>query len=406
MTPLEEAHEKQMKKNVKQTTPFDNAQEEIDFNENDFPNIDENENENIPSINEDTNQNEETEKQTQSSVSDNQSGMTKLEKMRAKFAASKRKSAEKNKGVAIYDEETEAKLTEYFGGLLPEVTEHQAYLTKVVPFEMNADTPDNFSDLVGKRVTLIFAMKNPNNGKIQDGYKINLSYLKITKETRPEKDPANWEFEEPENEHEKMNFISHLVFGKYGVKKFEDLVKLNQIITPQKPLPFTAFSYMMVTKFQDSTRTKINYQLTNHGASYIVADKPNQELVQFCAENNGSLPAKVFAIKNNENFRRYEVYLTAKDRNGKEHVYCQKFTYARTKNDEGRKIGYKRANTLPPDYSKLVEVEQTITDKLRIMKEDWGEINKFNAVEVNISAYKTPLTDSNGNAVYAIEILS
>lgn len=397
MTKLEDVHNKIMSETTKGVSPFE---------QEDLPQIDEEKEETVVQ--------ETAEKQnfSQTNIDRSQTSDTSndeeddfIKRLQQKRKQNVEKEQSQNVVQPLYDDETEEKLTSMFGVLLPNARKHEATLTKVVPFEPTKDTPVSFDFLVGKRVTLVFSMINPNNNKVETGYHLNLSYATVTKETQQET-ATNWEFEVVEGAKEKVDFLAQLIFGKYGVKSFEDLIKLNQIIEQGHEIKFDVFSHNISNVYNGITTTKIVYTLTNHGRSFLQAETVPDSMAEFCLEQGGTLPAKIFKIQNNESFRRFELYLLVKDAQGKEHTYCKKYSYARKTDEKGRNIGYKQANTLPPDYALKAERIETIMDKLVIDQSDWNKISKIHPLPVNISITKTTLRNKKtGETINAIEII-
>lgn len=301
--------------------------------------------------------------------------------------------------------EQESKMTEYFGEVNKSFHQSDAILEAVVPFKADPQGQNYESQRVreGHCYLLRFKSINPYTNSWEPGFRLMVQTATITKESRG---TNNLEYEIKPETIEKMNYLINLVFGKYGITKFDDLPKMNVLVNQNKEIKFKVYWREQTINQQ----AKVIYSLTNHSqANFIQTEKVDSTLAMLVnrygkLSNDGIArlyPAKIVMLRDNINFRRFELALEVVFPNGQKHYYGKTFNYNQQTDNQGRKIvDFHEFSKFPPDMVQKQNQIVKLKNITRIDYKDFNIISQRNFIPVNFTVRTSNLKRNGQNVLY------
>lgn len=332
-----------------------------------------------------------------------------IQKAREKYKEEQLNNLDKDYNTGFTPEQ-EQKLTEYFGEVNKSFHQSGAILEAVVPFKADPQSPyyENQKVREGHVWFLRFKSINPYTNAWESGFRLALQTTTVTKETA---NTNSKQYEIKPETVEKMNYLVNLVFGKYGIHTFDDLPKMNMLLQQNRKIEFNVY-------WREQTinqRAMVIYALTNHSRSNFIQTEKVDERLAMVVNQYGKLingttrvyPAKIVMLRDNLNFRRFELALEVEfPNNGGKHYYGKTFNYNQRTDNQGRKISdFHEFSNFPPDMVQKQSQIFKLKQITRIDYKDFGIISQRNFIPVNFSVEKSSLKDKNGRNLLYIEIV-
>lgn len=332
-----------------------------------------------------------------------------IQKAREKYQEEQLDGLDKNYDTGFTPEQ-EQKLTEYFGEVNKSFHQSDAILETVVPFKADPQSRyyENQRSREGHAWLLRFKSINPYTNAWESGFRLMLQTTTVTKETA---NTDNKQYEVKPETVEKMNYLVNLVFGKYGIHTFNDLPKMNMLVQQNNKIEFKVY-------WREQTinqRAMVQYALTNHSrANFIQTEKVDERLAmlvnQYGKLINGTtrvFPAKIVMLRDNVNFRRFELALEVDfPNNGGKHYYGKTFNYNQRTDNQGRKIvDFHEFSKFPPDMVQKQSQIFKLKNLTRIGYKDFNIISQRNFIPVNFTVEKSQLRDKNGCNILYIDFV-